>query len=209
MRVRPKNRKPTTFPCNAGSRFSFTALVWILVGFLLVFHLASVAHHRDNKPSREIQSTSGLLWRAIFRELEVVEEVKNINIPPRRGKRSPRALKRKHGKRFPPIIEEFLDEDSQLRHVFFPSRKNAIDPMKMTGNDSLYYFPGRVWLDTEGNPIQAHGGGIMHDERSGTYYWYGEYKDGLTYRAHRKAAARVSHSKLPLAFDNLSKRIFT
>ena len=38
--------------------------------------------------------------------------------------------------------------------------------------------PGGVWLDTDGNPINAHGGGILYHE--GTYYWYGEYKKGKT-----------------------------
>ncbi|KAL5679534.1 hypothetical protein ACJX0J_005919, partial [Zea mays] len=23
-----------------------------------------------------------------------------------------------------------------------------------------FYYPGRIWLDTDGKPIQAHGGGI-------------------------------------------------
>lgn len=32
--------------------------------------------------------------------------------------------------------------------------------------------PGEVWLDTEGDPIQAHGGGVL--VRGDTYYWYGE-----------------------------------
>jgi hypothetical protein len=42
------------------------------------------------------------------------------------------------------------------------------------------FHPGRAWLDTDGNHIQAHGGGIMfHD---GTYYWYGTNMDGPTYR---------------------------
>jgi uncharacterized repeat protein (TIGR02543 family) len=36
--------------------------------------------------------------------------------------------------------------------------------------------PGEVWLDTQGLPIQAHGGGIMYDEQTKTYYWYGEDK---------------------------------
>ena len=53
----------------------------------------------------------------------------------------------------------------QPRHVFFPSNKSAIDPMKVTGNDSYYYYLGRIWMDTDGNPIQAHGGGILYDER--------------------------------------------
>ncbi len=37
---------------------------------------------------------------------------------------------------------------------------------------------GAVWNDTDGNPINAHGGGIMYHD--GTYYWYGEYKKGKT-----------------------------
>lgn len=37
---------------------------------------------------------------------------------------------------------------------------------------------GDVWLDTEGNPINAHGAGMLfHD---GKYYLYGEYKKGET-----------------------------
>lgn len=32
--------------------------------------------------------------------------------------------------------------------------------------------PGEKWLDTDGNPIQAHGGGIL--AKDGIYYWYGE-----------------------------------
>ena len=34
------------------------------------------------------------------------------------------------------------------------------------------FRPGEVWPDTSGNPIQAHGGGIL--VRGQTYYWYGE-----------------------------------
>lgn len=37
---------------------------------------------------------------------------------------------------------------------------------------------GEVWKDTEGNPIHAHGGGMLYHE--GVYYWYGEYKQGKT-----------------------------
>ena len=45
-----------------------------------------------------------------------------------------------------------------------------------TTNNAI--VPGEVWNDTEGNPINAHGGGILYHE--GTYYWYGEYKKGKT-----------------------------
>lgn len=41
------------------------------------------------------------------------------------------------------------------------------------------FQPGQIWLDTDGNPIQAHGGGILYDE--GVYYWFGENKDGENY----------------------------
>ena len=35
--------------------------------------------------------------------------------------------------------------------------------------------PGKVWLDTGGQRIQAHGGSIFYE--NGTYYWYGENKE--------------------------------
>ncbi len=37
------------------------------------------------------------------------------------------------------------------------------------------FIPGAVWLDTDSQPIQAHGGGVLHHE--GVYYWYGENKN--------------------------------
>ena len=39
--------------------------------------------------------------------------------------------------------------------------------------------PGAEWLDTQGNVINAHGGGILYHD--GTYYWYGECKGDSTY----------------------------
>lgn len=36
-------------------------------------------------------------------------------------------------------------------------------------------YPGRIWRDTEGKRIQAHGGAVFYE--NGTYYWYGENKD--------------------------------
>ena len=38
---------------------------------------------------------------------------------------------------------------------------------------------GEVWLDTDGKPVNVHGGGMLFHE--GTYYWYGEMKQGKTY----------------------------
>lgn len=44
-----------------------------------------------------------------------------------------------------------------------------------------------VWRDTDGNQINAHGGGIMFHED--TYYWYGEIKGDSTYRNFSPAVA--------------------
>jgi beta-xylosidase len=41
------------------------------------------------------------------------------------------------------------------------------------------FSQGQVWLDTDGLPINAHGGGILYHQ--GVYYWYGELKEGRTY----------------------------
>jgi hypothetical protein len=38
--------------------------------------------------------------------------------------------------------------------------------------------PGEQWLDTNGNPIQAHGGSVI--EEDGVFYWYGENKEHTT-----------------------------
>lgn len=35
--------------------------------------------------------------------------------------------------------------------------------------------PGKIWLDTNGKPIQAHGFSVFY--KDGTYYWYGENKE--------------------------------
>ena len=35
--------------------------------------------------------------------------------------------------------------------------------------------PGKVWLDTQGKRIQAHGGSVIFVDD--TYYWYGENKE--------------------------------
>ena len=47
-------------------------------------------------------------------------------------------------------------------------------PIQMRAQKNSYIIPGEVWKDTDGNPINAHGGGLLYHD--GTYYWYGEYK---------------------------------
>ncbi len=42
-------------------------------------------------------------------------------------------------------------------------------------------IPGTLWKDTAGEPINAHGGGVLYHD--GIYYWYGEYKSDFTTNA--------------------------
>jgi hypothetical protein len=35
-----------------------------------------------------------------------------------------------------------------------------------------FFQPGKIWYDTDGNPINAHAGGILY--HNSTYYWYGQ-----------------------------------
>jgi len=46
-------------------------------------------------------------------------------------------------------------------------------------NRATQIRPGQVWNDSNGNPINAHGGGILYFR--GIYYWYGTHKiEGLS-----------------------------
>jgi lysophospholipase L1-like esterase len=51
------------------------------------------------------------------------------------------------------------------------------------------FEPGAVWLDVDGRPIQAHGGGILFDK--GTYYWFGENKDVPNTASDKAQLARI------------------
>ena len=50
----------------------------------------------------------------------------------------------------------------------------AVTPL--TAQQSPVFRPGEIWPDTNGVPINAHGGGVLHHE--GVYYWFGEHKVG-------------------------------
>ncbi len=52
------------------------------------------------------------------------------------------------------------------------------------------FKPGKIWPDTDGNHINAHGGGILYDH--GTYYWYGEHKGK---KSKAQVGVRVYSSK--------------
>nr|GMD08708.1 putative galactan 1,3-beta-galactosidase [Ipomoea batatas] len=150
----------------SGIRFSSPAAICSLLGCFLVFNLYFFTNPRDfleKKPDK------GNTHHQFLHEIELIQ------IPQESDN----------------LTDEFLDESSRIRHIFFPDRTTAVDPRKDDPEENLYHYPGRSWLDSDGNPIQAHGGGILYDEKSRTYFWYGEYKDGPTYRARGKGTARV------------------
>jgi hypothetical protein len=43
-------------------------------------------------------------------------------------------------------------------------------------SESKYIVPGGRWHDTNGSLINAHGSGITFDQKSGRFWWFGEYK---------------------------------
>ena len=49
-----------------------------------------------------------------------------------------------------------------------------MEELHLNTGDLIAIQNGTPWHDTLGEPIQAHGGGILYDEASLTYYWYGE-----------------------------------
>ncbi len=51
------------------------------------------------------------------------------------------------------------------------------------------FTPGEVWMDTDGKPIQAHGGGVLFDK--GVYYWFGENKGAENARNQSGLLERV------------------
>jgi hypothetical protein len=46
--------------------------------------------------------------------------------------------------------------------------------LSVQAQDKTSFYPGNLWFDTDGDIINAHGGGILYYE--GNYYWFGEHK---------------------------------
>jgi beta-galactosidase len=70
-----------------------------------------------------------------------------------------------------------------VRHIHLWQFKSTTpifqSPRISTQNSNEYIYPGQIFRDTKGDPINAHGGGLLH--YNNTYYWYGEIKQGKTY----------------------------
>ncbi|MCM3626616.1 S-layer homology domain-containing protein [Paenibacillus glycanilyticus] len=68
---------------------------------------------------------------------------------------------------------------------YFYTISAVVDGVSSSASDLLgvsavrtSFTPGALWADTTGNPIDAHGAGVMYDEKTQKYYWYGEYHKG-------------------------------
>lgn len=49
-----------------------------------------------------------------------------------------------------------------------------IEAQDLVGKRSISFQPGKIWPDNNGVHINAHGGGILYQNK--TYYWFGEHK---------------------------------
>jgi hypothetical protein len=47
------------------------------------------------------------------------------------------------------------------------------ETVRQTHNKYDSFRPGEIWRDTDGNRIEAHGGGMFYED--GAYYWFGEH----------------------------------
>ena len=66
----------------------------------------------------------------------------------------------------------------KLKYALVAAVLAATGASAFAADPSLPLRNCEVWKDTEGNMINAHGGGILYHD--GVYYWYGEYKKGHT-----------------------------
>ncbi|KAG6413351.1 hypothetical protein SASPL_126060 [Salvia splendens] len=116
--------------------------------------------------------------------IQELDQVEYLTLLPPLGLKHPQTINLNH---------EFLNQSSPARSLFFPSSwYGTLDPTNTNTNATTRFFlPEKIWLDTAGNPIQAHGGGILFDHKSATYFWYGEYKNGNTNLAESTGTARV------------------
>ncbi len=85
------------------------------------------------------------------------------------------------GDAIPAEAVEALDAELRALELYNDEPNLADTPLTPDGaeivpeppRDAVY--PGKVWRDTNGRRIQAHGGALYYED--GFYYWYGENKD--------------------------------
>lgn len=63
-----------------------------------------------------------------------------------------------------------------VRQTGTPSKHLSVQDFPLHPVHYTSVQPGKVWLDNNGRPIQAHGFQIFYDDCDSVYYWYGENK---------------------------------
>ncbi|KAJ7531416.1 hypothetical protein O6H91_14G043000 [Diphasiastrum complanatum] len=160
----------------AASKCPVSTIIWILAAWVLLFQVYTTLY----PPPTALTHPKNRV-RSIIRYTEYEEpEFNRLPLPPNRNGK----------KRRPDYIEEFWSS-SHKRQIYFPNKSSAIDPLTNNEDDRFYFHPGREWHDSQGRPIQAHGGGILYIPETRTFYWYGENKDGRTYHISKHSTARV------------------
>ncbi|MCC5928655.1 MAG: family 43 glycosylhydrolase [Cyclobacteriaceae bacterium] len=80
----------------------------------------------------------------------------------------------------------------RLTIIFLFLLANTILAQGLKSTDSI--FPGQLWQDSKGNPINAHGGAVIFHE--GIYYWHGTHKiPGLSEKEHADGGIHCYASK--------------
>ncbi|KAL3679839.1 hypothetical protein R1sor_022795 [Riccia sorocarpa] len=176
----------TAFPgFGAGGRCPVTAIIWFLAGWLLLLQVYTSLF--PAQPRLKVEQ--GELWSrasTIRRDLEEqVDEDRFSEIKRLRDEVVPVALSPKQKS-----AAQQAANKAKLA-FYFPDKTIAINPVTADEEDRQVFYPAREWLDTDGKSIQAHGGGILYVKETGIYYWYGENKDGRTYRPSKRSTARV------------------
>eukprot|EP00249_Psilotum_nudum_P001970 c14755_g1_i1 orf=333-1751(+) len=173
--------------CGAAGRLPLAAILWCLAtwAFLISLYLSVLS---PSSSTLELLNTSRSF--PLYRELEEYEDG-NFTWERPRGNDHDKSWLRKQSSSGNWAPDGFFDVPSPEISSLLPDNEFAIDPSKCTESERHFFYPGREWRDTEGRPIQAHGGGILYVPETKTYYWYGENKDGPTYYPHQHALARV------------------
>lgn len=85
------------------------------------------------------------------------------------------------GGSIPKAAVNALDAALGALELYSNEPEMADTPLTLDGAETVHegprtaIYPGKVWRDTNGRRIQAHGGALYYED--GVYYWYGENKD--------------------------------
>eukprot|EP00249_Psilotum_nudum_P018909 c27015_g1_i2 orf=193-1605(-) len=176
--------KSSAIVFSAAGRCSVPAIVWSLAAWVLLIHAYTILFPAKTTVT---EPETALKRLPMYKKLEEIEDMA-LDWTRKRAKNGHSTPK--HRPRRNSAIDDFLNVSSPRRSIYFPDSSLAIDPLRRDATDK-YFYPGRVWHDTEASPIQAHGGAVLYIPQTRTYYWYGENKDGRTFQAYKRATARV------------------